>query len=111
MQSNLDRYKKDLAALLTKGRQLLLAIQAECHPDEVARAVKKEYGDKATEFLKALPSFREDYQSWYSESKVLIKQLLPDRLADFVRHYEKPKSRKDITCDNYRIEDYLQGLS
>jgi hypothetical protein len=36
---------------------------------------------------------------------------LPDRLADFVRHYEKPKPRKDISYENYRIEDYLQGLS
>ena len=28
-----------------------------------------------------------------------------------MRHYEKPKPRKDITAENYRIEDYLQGLS
>jgi len=28
-----------------------------------------------------------------------------------VRHYEKPKPRKDITSENYRIEDYLQGLT
>ena len=26
-------------------------------------------------------------------------------------HYEKPRGRKDITYDNYRIEDYLQGLN
>jgi len=32
-------------------------------------------------------------------------------LEDFVRHYEKPKSRKDVSHENYRIEDYLQGLS
>jgi hypothetical protein len=41
----------------------------------------------------------------------VIRQLLPDRLADFVRHYEKPKPRKDITFENYRIEDALQGLA
>ena len=41
----------------------------------------------------------------------MIKQFLPDRLADFVRHYEKPKPRKDISYDSYRIEDYLQGLT
>lgn len=28
-----------------------------------------------------------------------------------MRHYEKPKPRKEITYENYRIEDYLQGLS
>jgi hypothetical protein len=40
----------------------------------------------------------------------LIKQLLPDRLSDFRSYYEKPKQRKNITRENYRIEDYLQGL-
>lgn len=29
---------------------------------------------------------------------------------DFTRYYEKPKSRKEIDFENYRIEDYLQGL-
>jgi hypothetical protein len=55
--------------------------------------------------------FAEAYQSWYPKAKVLVKQLLPDRLPDFVRHYEKPKPRKDIIYENYRIEDYLQGLN
>lgn len=110
MPSNLDRYKKDLDALLAKGEELHLTMQAECFPDQVERVLKKQYGDKAKETLKVLPSFAEAYQRWYSEAKVLIRQLLPDRLADFVRYYEKPKPRKDVTYENYRIEDYLQGL-
>ena len=28
-----------------------------------------------------------------------------------MRHYEKPKPRKDVSYENYRIEDYLQGLT
>ena len=32
-------------------------------------------------------------------------------MADFVRYYEKPKTRKAITFESYRIEDFLQGLS
>ena len=40
-----------------------------------------------------------------------VKQILPDRLSDFVSHYQKPKPRKDITYENYRIEDYLQDLT
>ncbi|WP_242912365.1 hypothetical protein [Brevundimonas pishanensis] len=35
---------------------------------------------------------------------------MPDRLNDFVRLHEKPKSRKDIGFGNYVMEDYLQGL-
>ena len=107
---NVDRYKRDLGALLNKGSQLHNAMQHECSPQEFARFVKKSVGDKAEEFIQALPSFEDAYQPWYSEAKALIRQLLPDRLSDFTRFYEKPKSRKDITYENYTIEDYLEGL-
>jgi hypothetical protein len=114
MTSNLERYKKDLDALVGRGAQLELAIQFECFPQEFEQALKTQLGTPAKDrkqIAAGLPSFKSAYQSWYSEAKVLIKQLLPDRLADFVRHYEKPKPRKDISYENYRIEDYLQGLS
>ncbi len=110
MSSNLDRYRKDLDALVAKGERLHLIIQIECFPNQVEQSLKKQHGDKTKEIMKALPPFSETYQAWYSEAKVLIKQLLPDRLADFVRHYEKPKPRKEITWESYCIEDYLQGL-
>jgi len=111
MLSNLDRYKKELDSLLSKGEDLGIAIEMECFPEQVERLLKKDSDGKTKEFLKNLPSFAEAYQPWYSEAKVLVRQLLPDRLLDFVRHYEKPKGRKDITYANYAIEDYLQGLS
>jgi hypothetical protein len=111
MLTNLDRYKKDLESLIAKGERLHIAMQAECFPEQVELAFKEKYNKEAKALLKALPSLAEAYQPWYSEAKVLIKQLLPDRLSDFVRHYEKPKPRKEITYENYTIEDYLQGLN
>ena len=108
---NTDRYNKDLDALLDKGTRLHEAILHECVPQDYARIAKTSLGDKAKEFIQALPSFKDGYQPWYSEAKALVRQLLPDRLLDFTRYYEKPKSRKDITSENYTIEDYLQGLS
>jgi len=111
MMSNLDRYKKDLESLLNQGELLHYAMQLACFPEETERAIKQHYGDKTKDVIKALPLFNDEYQSWYSEAKTLVKQLLPDRLADFVRHYETPKPRKDITYENYRIEDHLQGLN
>jgi hypothetical protein len=110
MPSNLDRYKKDLDALILRREQLHHAIQSECYPEQFKRALK-ELKQEARDVLAKLPSFADGYQAWYSEAKLVIKQLLPDRLADFVRHYEKPKPRKDISYDSYRIEDYLQGLT
>lgn len=36
---------------------------------------------------------------------------MPDRLQDFVQYYEKPKQRKNIDYENYKIEDFLQSLN
>jgi hypothetical protein len=111
MSHKTEKYEKDLDALLELGNSLHMAMQYDCEPESFKEAVEKECGKKkAKKFLSSLPSFKEKYQTWYSEAKVLIKQLLPDRLDDFVRHYEKPKSRKKIDFESYRIEDYLQGL-
>jgi hypothetical protein len=111
MLSNLHRYKKDLDSLIVRGKELTLAMQAECFPKEFDEALTQQYGREAKEIRKTIPSFKKEYQPWYSEAKALVKQLLPDRLLDFVGHYERPKTRKDITYENYRIQDYLQGLN
>ncbi|WP_024955108.1 hypothetical protein [Sulfurospirillum arcachonense] len=108
MNNNLDKYKKDLEKLIAKGNKLHMAMQYECYSDDSDEAAKTD--EKIAKIIKSLPKVNDEYQAWYSEAKVLIKQLLPDRLNDFTRHYEKPKPRKDIDFENYRIEDYLQGL-
>lgn len=110
MPSNLDRYRNDLDSLIERGERLHLAMQAEFLPAEFDAMVKKA-GGKPNEARKSLPPFTVDYQHWYSEAKALIKQLLPDRLSDFVCFYEKPKARKNTTCDNYVVEDCLHGLT
>lgn len=110
MISNLEKYKKDLDRLITDGDNLFHAIQFESHPTEFELQLKKVSKEKYGQFIKDLPSFRDKYQFWYSESLVVIKLLLPDRISDFIKLYEKPKTRKLIEYGNYVIEDYLQGL-
>ncbi len=39
MSSNLDRYKKDLDSLVAKGEKLYLAMQWECSPEQVMKAL------------------------------------------------------------------------
>ncbi|MFA7662892.1 MAG: hypothetical protein WCX88_03160 [Patescibacteria group bacterium] len=114
MISNLEKYKVDLDKLISSGEKLHVAIQAEFLPVQFRESLKKalKTEEKISEFLKNLPSFCEKYQTWYSEALILLKQLLPDRLPDFVKLYEKPQARrKDITYENYVIEDALQGLT
>lgn len=113
MASNLDRYKKDFERLQSEATQIHQSFMHFCYGKEYEEAVLKSLkGDKdaTKKHLASLPKFKKAYQSWYSECLVLIKQLLPDRLNDFVRLYEKPKGRKDVGFENYRIEDALQGL-
>jgi len=113
MSSNLDRYKKDFEKLQRDAVLIEQSFAHHCYGEEYEAAVLESVkGDKkaAKAHMDALPDFKTSYQSWYSECLVLIKQLLSDRLADFIRLYEKPKGRKDIGFENYRIEDALQGL-
>jgi hypothetical protein len=126
MASNMDRYRKDLDALLDEGQKLQLALEHICSPDEfkarmrkALMAQKKQVAETAEPVsidaqikraIESFPSFTDRYQSWYSEAKAFIRQILPDRLDDFVSHYEKPKGRKSINFESYRIEDALQGL-
>ena len=110
MLPNLERYRKDLESLIKKGNDLKIAMQLECYREHTEKIIKKQAGEKAREILDGIPSFPKAYQAWYSEAKALVKQMLPDRLLDFVRLYEKPKARQQITNENYRVEDYLQGV-
>jgi uncharacterized protein (UPF0332 family) len=113
MTSSIDRYKKDFERLSHTALLIEESFKHYVDRKQYETAVQKAYdGDekRIKEHLAALPDFLKSYQSWYSECVALIKQLLPDRLTDFIRLYEKPKSRKDIDFENYRIEDALQGL-
>lgn len=66
--------------------------------------------EKLEVFVKKLPDFKSEYQGWYSKALALIKQVIPDRLSDFISYFEIPKGRKNIDFQNYMIRDYLQGL-
>lgn len=53
--------------------------------------------------------FIDSYEGWYTESRRVIEQLVPERLQDFTSLYRLPGARKERSTDNYRIVDYLRG--
>lgn len=108
--NNLERYKNDLGKLIETGQNLLYAMFYERDPKGYRNLVSEELKDGTSEYLNSLPNFSEEYETWYSEAKALICQLLPDRLDDFIGYYEKPKTRERINYESYRISDYLIGV-
>lgn len=109
---NIDKFKADLLALITQGHDLENSLHRACFKDDFDSRVKKLVGkEKAAEVIKALPDFKTSYEAWYSEALAVIRQVLPDRLADFVSLYERAKGRKILTNENYVIRDYLHGLT
>jgi len=108
--TNLDRFRKDLNELIEKGNRLEIAIQYECMRSETRAALEMKLGDKTDEFLKKLPLFNQAYQLWYSEALALLQQLLPDRVADFVRHYEKPKGVRTSRLRTTALRTIFKGF-
>ena len=100
---NLDRYKNDLDKLISNGEKLHLALLIEAVPT-LSKQVTEER-------RKSLPDVRREYQAWYSEALTVIRQLLPDRVEDFIDYYKSLKPRKELNSSTYRITDYLQRIT
>jgi hypothetical protein len=88
--TNLQRYESDLGRLVKQGREL---IQSFGKKDVASRG-----------------KFMLEYQEWYSEAHVVVKQLLPTRLSDFEAYY-KQDNRRDLDYGTYTVGDYLIGLA
>ncbi|MBS0245783.1 MAG: hypothetical protein JSR61_04115 [Proteobacteria bacterium] len=112
MAKNLDRFKSDLDKLIDKSHQLEYAMLHEIDQKGFEKQAREQLpANKVDDFLKGLPNFKTAYQAWYSESISLLRQILPDRVSNFIALYEKPKNRKEITYENYTVQDYMQGLT
>jgi hypothetical protein len=117
MALNISKFSDDLEKLILQGFQLeekmiLTYIGIEKFRERIFNDFKKDENaeESVNNYIKKLPDFNIGYQSWYSESLVVVRQLIPDRLDDFVSHYQKPRARKEISFENYKMQDYLQGL-
>ncbi len=111
MALNIERFKKDLNDLRHRGSMLECAMIRDIHGVQRLRNAVGEMSDEDFAKIEAeIPQFRNAYEAWYSECLPVLKQLLPDRLDDFKRQYEKAKNRKSADFETYVIEDYMLGL-
>lgn len=66
--TNLDRYRADRDALVALGEKML---------EDFVSSDRKDFG-----------TFEEEYQCWYTEASAVVRQLIPDRLAEFEQMYK-----------------------
>ena len=72
--------------------------------------------DEGTKLVKLIVSDKNDfttmnkYQKWYSQSMLIIKQLLPERFEEFKECYKLDK-RKILDPSTYKLFDYFSGIS
>lgn len=103
MTNKTDEIKKDLNRLVKQGGLLYYSIADEYDqlPESFKKKLKKDGVD--------LPNLRLEYEAWYSEAMYVVKQIIPDRIEDFVKQY-KDEKRKKTDFLTYGISDYLIGL-
>lgn len=104
MTSKRDAIRGELDRLILQGDLLWLAMAVE--GGDIGEDVSKRVEESSV----TLPTFREDYEPWYSIALLVVKQVLPERLDDFVAQYKNDK-RKAITYSTYTISDYLLALT
>ena len=105
MTTNLSRYKTDLEKLIKLGESMDLDLtfrhlEAEGELDEKSKKLAKAIKD----------TFEREYQKWYTESHAVIRQLIPDRLAEFEHLYKGEGKRREVNASTYNIQDWLNGV-
>lgn len=104
--TNLDRYKKDLTALIELGQDMYRDLTFRALEKQGKKLDKKHQDVKK----KVAGLFENKYQKWYTEAFAIIKQLLPDRIGEFETFYKADSNRKSVDSTTYKIQDWLMGL-
>lgn len=105
MTTNLSKYKTDLEKLLALGDRMYadLALRSRSESGKLTKELQ-------AKFDKVKGVFDGSYQAWYTEAGAIIRQLIPDRLAEFQELYKGDGKRKTTDLQTYHIQDWLNGV-
>lgn len=105
--TNLEKYNDEIKNLVRTGNFM----DTDLHFRTISDEEKDKFTEKEKAVLKKVNgSFEKSYQSWYTESIALVKQLIPDRLKEFISLYQTDNKRKQVNADTYSIQDWLNGV-
>lgn len=105
MDSNLEAFKSDLAALMRRGKDMDLDMSLR------HLSARGELDKEGKELAKKLKNtFESGYQRWFTEASAVVRQLIPNRLTEFEELYRGNGKRKAIIANTYHIQDWLNGV-
>ena len=107
--NNIEKYREDYKKLEKSGMALQYGFIYDHRDNPRCKKVYEEFDDQTKELAKN-NVFSVNYHAWYNESLRLIKQLMPERLEDFISLYVGGNKRKSIDITNYTISDSLRGV-
>ena len=92
MADKFDEIKKQLDKLIINGNRLYYAMADDLGslPEDFKKSLKEKKID--------LPRFQTEYDIWYSEALLVVKQIIPERLDDFVKQYKNEKRKMWDFC-------------
>jgi hypothetical protein len=103
MTTNLTRYKADLERLIKLGKLMDCDLTSR-HLAEIGKLDEEQ--KKIAASIEG--AFEGTYQRWYTEAHAVIRQLIPDRLAEFEQLYKGDGKRREINSSTYHIQDWLR---
>jgi hypothetical protein len=103
--NNIDKIKKQLEDLVQNGTKMLFGIEGYLKEADKKNMTAEELGEIKKYVIHVY------YQDWYTQSIVIIRQIIPDRLEEFKDAYLSDPKRKSVDLLSYRIQDYLNGMS
>ena len=94
--NNIQKYKAEFETLVQRGV-------------EIQESLERLYnGPQPTTLQNLKPEIESNYQRWFTESTLVIEQLLPGRRQEFGQLYEgRGGRRRRLTEHNYTIQDWL----
>jgi hypothetical protein len=99
--------KEEIEILILEGRILLGHEVGDRWGKDFKVQLEKMKGYK--NFLKQHRTLQQSYQKWYTTALPIVKQLVPERYADFISYY-KVEKREEINLASYNISDYVSGI-
>ena len=117
IRSRLPEIKAEIRKLVAEGHTLAYGLQFQNSFGKFEKSYRELAEDhKDTEEViervkKATNSFSEMYEKWYSEVGSIVRQIIPERLDDFIGFYSWKEARREISFENYRLKDAASGLT